>query len=223
MWEAPSRDRASTESAEGGGGDALGGPPDASRPANPWPRLLAFAAVVATVVVLAGVCFVSYARPPERELRSRLAEFSPGVPKFVPVTTFGADREGFTYGAWITLIDGPPGDPTPRPAALLSKAPGATCHVRWEPTAQTGGRTGVFVDPCSTARYSELGGAVAGTPLRDLDAFPVRVEGQIVIVNLMTVSLGACRAPGTTACSTPGRPEVRTVPATGLPSDAARR
>ncbi|MEI7925007.1 MAG: hypothetical protein WCI61_02280, partial [Chloroflexota bacterium] len=48
MWEAPGRDRGSSEPPGDAptGGDALGGAPDSSRPANPWPRLLAFAAVV---------------------------------------------------------------------------------------------------------------------------------------------------------------------------------
>ena len=220
MWEAPSRDRGTPDPA---GGDALGGAPDSSRPANPWPRLLAFAAVVITMIVLAGTCLVSYARPPERELRLNVTEFSPGLPKFVPVTTFGADGSGLTYGAWITLIGGPPGDPAPRPAALLSKAPEARCHVRWEPTTQAGGRTGVFVDPCSTARYSELGGAIEGMPLRDLDAFPARVDGRTVIVNLMTVTLGACRAGGEAGCSRPGQPEVRTMPSAALPPHFGRK
>ncbi|MSQ30414.1 MAG: hypothetical protein EXR64_00075 [Dehalococcoidia bacterium] len=223
MWEAPSRDRGAPESRGAGDGDALGGPPDSSRPANPWPRLLAFAAVVATVVVLTGVCFVSYARPPERELRSNIAEFGLGVPKFIPVTTLGADASGRTYGAWVTLTPGPPSDPTPRPATLLSKVPGAGCHVRWEPTAQAAGITGVFVDPCSTARYSTFGRAVEGTPMRDLDAFPAHVEGQTVIVNLMTAVLGACRAAGATDCSVPRQTEVRRLPSGALPLDFGRR
>ena len=221
MWEAPVRDRGGQDR----GGDALGGPPDASRPANPWPRLVAFALAVLAALALMGVCVASYATPPRRELREALTAFTPGVPRFLPVTTFGADRDGFTYGAWVTLIDGPPNDPAPRPAALLSKVPEARCHVRWEPATQAGGRTGVFVDPCSTGRYNALGGAVEGMPLRDLDAFPARIDerGQSVVVNLTQVTLGTCRAPAATVCSPPGRAEVRAVPKAALPPDFGRR
>src|SRR5262245_41996467 len=97
MWEAPNRE------AQTGGGDALSGPADMQRPANPWPRLLAFAAVLGVCAVLLGLCVVTFANPPRRELKLGLAELATGTPKFVPVTAFGADDRGNTYGAWVTL------------------------------------------------------------------------------------------------------------------------
>ncbi|MGE3857564.1 MAG: hypothetical protein AB7G21_11480, partial [Dehalococcoidia bacterium] len=70
MWDAPGRDRGASEpggaSPRPPSGDTLGGPPDSSRPANPWPRLLAFGAVVLVSLVLAGTCLASYASPPPR-------------------------------------------------------------------------------------------------------------------------------------------------------------
>lgn len=215
MWEAPGRDRGTPEP---GDGDALGGAPDSNRPANPWPRLLAFAAVVVTMIVLAGACLVSYARPPQRELRSHITEFSPGVPKFMPVTTLGADRSGRTFGAWVTMTGGG------RVVALLSRDAATLCHVRWDAGAPNGGpQTGALVDPCGKARYASDGAVLDQSAARDLHAFPARIEGQTVIVNLMTITLGACRASGATGCSAAGQAEVRTLPSAELPPDFGRR
>ena len=216
MWEAPSRDRRPAESSVAGH-DALSGAPDDSRPRNPWPRLLAFGAVLLTLIVLTGTCLVSYARPPERELRHAITEFSPGVPKFVPITTFGADSNGRTYGAWITLT------PEGRAVAVLSRGPESQCHVQWNGgTAAATQPTGAFIDPCAPARYTSNGAAIEGTAPRDLHAFPARIEGRVVVVNLMSITLGACRADSATDCSKQGAPVVRTVPSQGLPPEQAR-
>ena len=216
MWDAPSRDRGTPDPA---GGDALGGAPDSSRPANPWPRLLAFGAGVLLIVVLTGTCLVSYARPPERELRANITEFAAGVPKFMPVTTFGADASGRTYGAWVTVTG------EGRVIALLSRDAATLCHVRWDAGASNGGQqTGAFIDPCGPARYAADGAALANSSTHDLHAFPARLEGRTnVIVPLTTITLGACRADGATGCSAAGRAEVRTVPSAELPPDFGRR
>lgn len=221
MWEAPGRDRGSSEpaSAAPSGGDALGGAPDSSRPANPWPRLLAFAAVVAIVVVLTGTCLVSYARPPERELRASFAEFSIAVPKFLPVTTFGADAGGRTFGAWVTVnADG-------RVFAVLSRSPETGCHVRWDGGAPGAALPdGQFIDPCGPARYGASGAALNNTAPRDLHTFPGRVEGRRdVIVPIATLTLGACRADGARGCSKTTGAETRTLPQTGLPPEVGRQ
>lgn len=214
MWEAPSRDRGSSEPPAG---DALGGPPDPTRPANPWPRVLAFFAVLLAVLVLAGTCVASYARPPARELRSPVGEFSSGLPKFIPVTTFGADRTGRTYGAWVTVFEGG------RVVAVLSRDADTLCHVRWDGGAPGGAQAGALVDPCGKARYAPDGRELADSAARDLHAFPARIEGDTLVVSLTTVTLGACRTPGATGCSAAGRPEVRTVPRAELPPDFGRR
>ena len=219
MWDAPGRDRGSSESpGSPGGGDALGGAPDSSRPANPWPRLLAFGAVVLLMVVLTGTCLVSYARPPERELRAGFAEFNIAVPKFIPVTTFGADASGRTFGAWVTVnADG-------RVFAVLSRSPETGCHLRWDGGAPGAAlQNGHFVDPCGPARYAADGAALNNTAPRDLHTFPGRLEGRTtVIVPIATLTLGACRADGATGCSKPQEPLARTVPNTGLPPEESR-
>ncbi len=84
-------------------GDVLGGPADATRPSNPWPRILAFALVVAIGIGLAAVCIVSFASPPPREVRVPVANLQPGAPVFTPVTTFGNDRQQRTYGVWTGI------------------------------------------------------------------------------------------------------------------------
>lgn len=216
MWDAPSRERGTPEP---GGGDALGGPPDSSRPENPWPRLLAFGAVVLTVVVLTGTCLVSYARPPERQLTAELDEFSLGVPKFIPVTTFGADASGRTYGAWVTVYG------EGRVSAVMSRSPESGCHLRWDGgSSGPSSPAGAFVDPCGPARYSADGHALDGTAPRDLHTFPGRLEARReVIVPVGTLTLGACRTATATGCSPAGQPVTRTLPQTGLPPDVGRQ
>ena len=224
MWEAPSRDRGNPDSSGGPDasrqdGDALAGAPDSSRPLNPWPRLLAFGAVLLIIIVLTGTCLVSYARPPERELRAPVTEFALGVPKFMPVTTFGADASGRTYGAWVTVN----GDGSV--TAVLSRDASTLCHVRWDggaPGAEV--KAGVFVDPCGPARYGADGAALNNTAPRNLHTFPARLEARtIVIVPIATLTLGACRADGATGCSAAGSTQTRTVPSTGLPPEAGRQ
>lgn len=218
MWDAPSRRRDPSEPTDDRAGDTLGGAPDDSRPANPWPRLLAFGGVVLVALVLTGTCLVSYARPPERELRAPITEFSIGVPKFMPVTTFGADASGRTYGAWVTVFS------RTEIVALLSRDADTLCHVRWDANAPAGeGRTGALVDPCGPARFAPDGKIVATSAPRDLHAFPAALEGQNVVVHLSTITLGACRADNATGCSKPGQPSTRTVPGAALPPEFGRQ
>lgn len=214
MWDAPGRDHSNDEPA----GDALSGAPDSSRPANPWPRLLAFGAVVAIILLLTGTCIVSYARPPERELRANITEFSVGVPKFIQVTTFGADASGRTYGAWVTVFA------RDRVVALLSRDVDTLCHVRWDAHAPTSDGLGAFVDPCGPARFASDGSVLNNSAPRDLHAFPVSIEGQTVAVHVSSIILGACRADGAAGCSKQGRPaEVRAVPNDALPPEFGRK
>ncbi len=217
MWDTPSRPRSASES----GGDALGGPPDSSRPANPWPRLLAFGAVVLMVLLLAGTCLVSYARPPERELSADVSSFSLGVPKFMPVTTFGADAGGSTYGAWVTVFA------RDRVVALLSRDAGSLCHVRWDAAAPgvegAGGGLGALIDPCGPGRYAADGSVLRQSAPHDLHAFRAILDGDTVVVNLTTVTLGACRATDATGCSPAGSTEVRTTPSEALPPAFGRQ
>ena len=179
-------------------GDALSGPPDSSRPRNPWPRLLAFFAVVALAIVLVGVCVVSFASPPPRDLRLQVTEIEPGLPRFLPVIPFGADQNGFTYGAWIAY-DGQ------NAAAYLARHPETRCRLQWDGTARaTEQATGAFVDPCGQALYGFDGRALEGTAAKDLDSFPVEVTNREIIVDITRLRLGECREDGARACSPSG-------------------
>jgi len=223
MWDAPGRDRGSSEPGSASprppSGDTLGGEPDSSRPLNPWPRLLAFGAVVLLAVLLTGTCLVSYARPPQRELREPFEEFSLAVPKFLPVTTFGADSTGRTFGAWVTV------NPDGRVSAVLSRSPETGCHVRWDGGAPGAAlQNGAFTDPCGPGRYDAEGRALNGTAPRDLHTFPGRIDGRTeVVIPVGTLTLGACRAEGATGCSAAGAAETRKLPQTGLPPEVGRQ
>lgn len=194
-------------------GDALGGPADASRPSNPWPRILAFFVVVAIAVGLTAVCVASFASPPPREVRVPLANLQPGVPVFNPVTTFGNDRQQRTYGVWTAI------DANGRIVALLSRSASSTCHVRWDGTTKVGATTGAYVDPCGAGRWSLDGSVLAETATKDLEEFRVHRDGQEVVVEVARVLLGTCRTESSTGCSREGAPLERAVPKGALPPD----
>lgn len=196
-------------------GDVLGGPADAARPSNPWPRILAFVLVVAIGVGLAAVCVVSFASPPPRELRVPDANLQPGAPVFTAVTTFGNDRQQRTYGVWMGI------DANGRRAALLSRSAASTCHIRWDATAKVGAVTGAYVDPCGAGRWSLAGSVLDGTATKDMEEFRTRRDGDQVVVDITRVLLGACRAEHATGCSREGAPLERAVPKGVLPPDFA--
>jgi hypothetical protein len=194
-------------------GDALAGPPDSTRPRNPWPRLLAFFAALALAVLLVGVCVVSFATPPPRDLRLDVTSIEPGLPRFLPVIPFGADPNGFTYGAWITT-DGA------GVAAYLARQPQTTCRLEWSAAVTTeADARGAFVDPCGDARYTIDGTVADGSAGRDLDAFPTRIDGGEIIVDITTLRLGNCVAEATGACSPPDEERFIDVPNDELPDD----
>lgn len=196
-------------------GDVLGGPADATRPSNPWPRIVAFLLTVLAGVGLIGVCVTSFASPPPRELRVPAVNLQPGSPVFIAVTTFGSDRQQRTYGVWTGV------DAGGRNVALLSRSASSTCHIRWEPTTAVGGTTGAYVDPCGDGRWSLGGVVLAGTATKDMEEFRTRRDGDQVVVDITRVLLGTCRAEKTTACSSEGAPLERAVPRGALPSNFA--
>ncbi|MGE3960286.1 MAG: hypothetical protein AB7F65_01225 [Dehalococcoidia bacterium] len=198
------------------GGDALSGPADSSRPTNPWPRLLAFGAFVLAMLFLGGVCFVSFADTPDREIRVRHSEYEEGLPKFLPVTSLGFDSQNRTFGAYL----GVPADAGPA-VALLSRDPASGCNVTWEAVAANAELRGVYVDPCSDARYDFQGVALHPDATRDLDRLDVVRETTGYVVSFEEVLLGICRGGATEGCS-PGSAEVRLdMPKNGLPADFA--
>lgn len=195
-------------------GDTLSGPPDSSRPSNPWPRLLAFGAFLLAMVVLAGLCVVSFADAPDREIRVRHSEYEEGLPRFLPVTSFGYDAEHRTYGAFLGVpLDGGPA------VALLSRDPDSGCNVVWDATQAVDASStvrGVYVDPCSEARYAFDGAALHPTATRDLHRLDVVREATGYVVGFEEFILGACRNDTTEACSPAGADIRRPVPSSAL-------
>jgi hypothetical protein len=203
----------------------LSGPADYTRPANPWPRLLAFAAVVLGAFALAGLCFVSFADTPDREIRVRDTEFQPGFARFLPVQAFGSDADLNTYGAFLAVpADAGSGGQGAR--AFLSRSPDTNCNLRWEGATHYEGVTGVFVDPCSEARFAFDGVALHPGAARDLHRLDVRREANSYVVSFEVLTLGLCRdahTPEDGACSPAGAPVTRTVPKTELGEDFGNR
>lgn len=196
-------------------GDILAGPADPTRPSNPWPRLIAFGLTVAAMVVLAGLCVASFASAPDREIRVRDTEYQPALPKFLAVTSFGADESGRTYGAFLVVA----ADLPSTAHAFFSRAPLTGCSLRWDAGASHEGVTGLFVDPCSDARYAPDGRMVAGTAPSDLHQFAARREANSYVVSFEELTLGACRDETAQGCSPTGDPLTRKVPSGELPDD----
>jgi hypothetical protein len=186
--------------------DTIAGPPDSTRPRNPWPRLLAFFAAIGVLVFGLGYCVVSVATPPPRELRIARDAIEIGLPLFVPVTPFGADRDGFTYGAWVTY-DGT------RAAAYLGRSPETLCRLSWDAVYQYGtNQVGAFVDRCGDARYDFEGEVLDGSAPKDMDVFPVQLDRGDIVVDITRLRLGHCREAGAAACSPEGDPQEISVP-----------
>ena len=196
--------------------------PDDSRPRNPWPRLLALGAVILASVVAAGACLVAFVNTgAEPELRIALNAVEPGVPRFEPITSWGADDEGFTYGIWVVQI------PETGTRAYFSRHVTSGCHVRWDATRQIDGVTGVFRDPCSETIYGIDGMVIDGPGTRHLDRFDVDLAGGEIRVDFSVLQVGECRGEPQAddpICNPPGGSTTRSIPRnTALPDDFASR
>ena len=167
-----------------------------------------------------GACLVAFVNTgAEPELRLTQAEIEPGVPRFEPVTRWGSDPDGFTYGAWIVEI---PGVGT---EAFFSRNVGSECNVQWLATERVAGVTGVFRDRCDQSTFAIDGTPLDGPATRHLDHFEVEVSRGEVIVNVRTVRIGDCRELVATGviCASTG-PITRTIPLTGsIPAEFGRR
>lgn len=69
--------------------------------------------------------------------------------------------------------------------ALYAKDPHLGCWVPWRPDFEFEGRRGWFRNPCHGETYDITGRRIPGPSPRDLDRFPVRVEGGRVIVRVV--------------------------------------
>jgi hypothetical protein len=193
--------------------------PDDTRPRNPWPRLLALGGFLLVIILGFGACLVSFVSTgAAAELRVPLDQLQTGVPRFEPVTRWGADPNGFTYGAWIVET---PEDGT---RALFNRNVRSTCTVEWLPTEQVGETTGVFRDRCDGAAFDITGAPIDGPAARHLDHFELEVVAAEVVVNVKTLRIGNCIELVATSviCESNG-PITRVVPLTGsIPAEFAR-
>lgn len=187
-------------------GDQLAEAPDSTRPRNPWPRLIAFFSVVGLAVVMTGYCLFSFASVPPRELKVEVSAIEPGVPRFIPVTTWGADASGFTFGAFLVV------DPTVGVVALLSQEPESNCNLAWDAAADA------FVDRCSAARYDLGGTALHEGATRDLHRFAVERTPRDYVISVGSASLGECRTSEAKGCAPAGEDVTVKLPNGALPA-----
>ncbi|MQC18669.1 MAG: hypothetical protein DWG80_06320 [Chloroflexi bacterium] len=199
----------------------LAGPADVTRPANPWPRLLIFFGIVIGAIVLVGLCTTAFLSTPEREIRVRMSEFQLGTPKFLAVVSFGHDRDQMTFGAFLAVPEDEVGS-----LALFSRDPDSGCNLRWQrtpPGAPPEPSGGIYVDPCSDARYAFDGRALHEHATRDLHRFPLRREVNSYVVNFEEMTLGGCRGANLEGCSPAGTVVTREVPGGLLPQEFGTR
>ena len=167
------------------------------------------------MLFLGGLCLVSFANTPDREIRVRHSEYEEGLPKFLPVTSMGFDAQDRTYGAFLAV----PVDPGPA-FALLSRDPDSGCNLVWEALEDTGAdRRGVYTDPCSEARYAFDGAALHEGATSNLHQLDVVREVTGYVVNFEEVILGACLNGATEGCSPAGEAVRRAMPKGFLPAD----
>ena len=164
--------------------------------------------------VLAGACVVSFVNAPEREIRVRHSEYQEGIPRFLAVTSLGYDMHNRTYGAFLAV----PLDASPT-VAVISRDPESGCNVLWEPTTTFESIRGIYVDPCSEARYAFNGIALHAGATRDLHRLDVVRETTGYVVSFEEYTLGACRNGATEGCSPQGEPIRRSLPKNALMDD----
>ena len=164
-----------------------------------------------------GACVVTFITTgAEPELRITLTEIEPGTPRFEPITSWGADDDGFTYGIWVTQISGT------GTFAYFSRQVDSGCHVQWQATETAGDVTGLFRDRCGNSVYSIDGTVISGPATRNLDHFEVTVADGEVIVDFSVLRIGTCRAdpdPDEAICTPEGGLTTRSVPQHKLLSD----
>lgn len=172
----------------------------ASRPRSTF-RVVAtllLAAVVGLGIV--GACVRAYIDSvPARTVSVTRTELIPGTPRFIPVTSFGADGRN-THGVWLTLSAN--GTPT----AFSSRGPERGCFVAYRPEQSA------FRDGCTQALYAPDGSVLTGEATRGLDAFRVTVGPAAYTIDLEHTLLGACRDAAASGCSRPGVPAERQTP-----------
>lgn len=159
--------------------------------------LLAVALVALVTLVTCVRAYVDSV--PERTLRVPRVELISDIPKFIPVTSFGADGRN-THGVWVTReADG-------TVTAFSSQGPEQGCFVAYRPEQSA------YRDGCTQALYARDGSALTGEATRGLDAFETSTDPAAIIVALDRSRLGACRDAGASGCSRPEAPQYRQMP-----------
>lgn len=166
------------------------------------------------MLALGGLCVVSFADAPDREIRVRHSEYELGLPRFLPITSMGYDVNNRTYGGFL----GVPIEDQPA-TALLSRDPDSGCNLEWQALTESGTRRGVYADPCSDARYDFEGVALHPGATGDMHRLDVRREVTGYVVSFEEFVLGTCRNDATEGCSPDGEPVRRAIPKGTLSED----
>jgi cytochrome b6-f complex iron-sulfur subunit len=82
--------------------------------------------------------------------------------------------------------------------ALLTRDPRLGCTIAWVADLKVAGGTGAFRNPCHSQVYNLNGRCLSGPCIRGMDAFPVRIRGGDLQVDVAptNVILGPPVAPG---------------------------
>lgn len=175
-------------------------PATTPRPRSTFRVLATLVLVVLAAVGALGACVRAYVNSvPARTISVTRTELVPGTPRFIPVTSFGADGRN-THGVWLTL--GADGTPT----AFASRGPERGCFVAYRPEQSA------FRDGCTQALYAPDGSALTGEATRGLDAFRVTAGPTAYTIELDRTLLGVCRDAAASGCSRPGAPAERRTP-----------
>lgn len=182
---------------------------------------MALGAVLLATFLAAGACLVAFVNTgAEPEIRIALNEIEPGVPRFEPITSWGADADRSTFGVWVAQI---PGVGT---RAFMSREVNSGCQLHWQPTERVDGVTGVFRDRCNGHAYTIEGVAIEGASARNLDEFAVTTGGGEIVVDFSVMRIGTCTGERSSdpICSPDPGATTRSVPRNVvLPEDFARR
>lgn len=196
--------------------DAMDIPAGPSRPRSTWKVLGGLILAVAVGFLLLGVCVAAFvSSTPAHTLEVPRRDLDAGIPRFYPLTSFGADTTGRTFGAWVVLQE----DGTAN--AFYSRDPRSSCYLPWRSDFVFEGTAGWFRDPCDGSTYTIEGSAVFGPAPRGIDQFDAEVSASTVTVDLERVRLGECRTVEPSAeqqsCSRPGQPRYEKKPPVVVP------
>jgi hypothetical protein len=133
---------------------------------------------------------------PPRTVRVLRTDITAELPRFVPITDFGADGQ-HTHGLWVTLhADG-------TALAVSSRGPERGCFVAYQLDQS------LYRDSCTGAIYGRDGLPLSGDTTRALDRFDAAVDPAGITVDLERTMLGLCRGDANMGCSPPGDPVYR--------------